>query len=346
MNIDKEQIYDEAERFLDSASQTMKLQQFSLKSNWDIDHICYRTSSNEVYEQVKNQFTAFSELLAETEVNGRLISTFRLAEAIIFDQWQIDLIEVPAPKKGKSYQDGFEHIEVVCDLTFAELIDAFPNCRHNDAGLGKDFNQELEFNFDNFAVKFHHLSLQSVVNIEMNQMLMSALKKSGILRLLRPYHPLIAGSLPLGLAVSSSDCDIIIEVDDFAKTEKHLHDLFSGLPGFKLWQRSDQSVPEMIASFFVDEVHFEIFCQKIPSMKQTAYKHFLAEERILKYAGLPFAELVLQERRQGLKTEAAFAKILRLEGNPFDAMSSLQKKSRAEILWLVDKAAPFNLRRP
>lgn len=87
----------------------------------------------------------------------------------------------------------------------------------------------------------------------------------------------------------------------------------------------------MIASFFADEVHFEIFCQKIPSVKQTAYKHFLAEERILKYAGPLFAEFVLQERRQGLKTEAAFAKLLRLEGNPFDEMSRLQEQSRSEI---------------
>jgi len=344
MNIDKVRFYAEANRFLESAFQTMNQQQFRLKSHWDIDHICYRTSSEEVYETSKRQLSKIAELLAETDVNGRLISTFRLVDPIIFDDWQINLIEVPAPKKGRSYKDGFEHFEVVCDLTFAELIAEFPNCRHNDAGLSKEFNQELEFNFDRFAVKFHHLSLQSVINIELNAILMSALRKSDIMKLLSSCRPLIAGSHPLNIAVSASDCDIIIEADEFTKTEKHLRDLFSGMPSFKFWRHSDKNVPAMIASFFVDEISFEIFCQQIQSVKQKAYKHFLAVERILKYAGPSFAELVLQERLRGTKTEAAFAKILRLEGNPFDEMSRLQYLSRTEILQHIKRAAPFKQR--
>lgn len=341
MKIEKTQIYREAEEFLSLAFVTLQKHQVQLQRHWDIDHICYRTSSEENYELAKSRFSAFSTLLAETDVNGRMIATFQLAEPIFFEDWQIDLVEVPAPKKGKSHTDGFEHFEVVCDWTFDELAAAFPNCRSDDSGLIKDLNQELAFKFDNFSVKFHHISLKSVINIETNDALMLALQRSEILRLLRSYRPLIAGSFPLGLQTSTADCDILIDFDDIDKTEHHLRNLFSKNVGFEISRQSAASGGALVVSFEVERIRFEIFCQKIPSVHQPAYKYFLIEERILKYGGQKFFDLVLKERENGKKTEAAFACVLNLTGNPYEAMSQLQTMSRSEILERIRSVLPL-----
>lgn len=162
------EIKAQANSFLTMAFAELERKNFALDKHWHIDHLCYRTSTQENYLSTKKQFESFSKLLIESEVNGRLISTFKLPASIIFNDWEIDLIEVPAPKAGKITTDGFEHFEIVCDLTFDEIKSRYAQCQFDESGLAKNFNQELEVIFDSFALKFHHLSLESVINIEMN----------------------------------------------------------------------------------------------------------------------------------------------------------------------------------
>ena len=99
--------------------------QVPLSEHWDIDHLCYRTETPQDYEHTKSEFESFSNLLIESPVNGRMISTYKLNQPIYFRQWKIDLIEVPAPKPGKKTPRGFEHIEVVCDADLFLLKENF-----------------------------------------------------------------------------------------------------------------------------------------------------------------------------------------------------------------------------
>ena len=67
------------------------------------DHICYRVSTYERYEECKKMLLSCSDLLTETLVNGRPIATYKLREPVcISDSLQIPLIELPAPKAGQS----------------------------------------------------------------------------------------------------------------------------------------------------------------------------------------------------------------------------------------------------
>lgn len=134
--------------------------------NWKIDHLCYRTSDLDNYEKIKAEFSKLGEFLIESEVNGRDIATYKLNSPVLFEGYRIPLVEVPAPKKGKNTTEGWEHIEVVIDISFDELMKRYPKIDFDTKALSKELNPELVIKFGDCAIKFHHQSLEEVIEIE------------------------------------------------------------------------------------------------------------------------------------------------------------------------------------
>jgi predicted metalloenzyme YecM len=345
----EEQFKAEAKEFLHNAFMEMTRQGFFFEPHWHVDHICYRTSTEENYQATVELLSSFSTLLAETQVNGRMISTFKLEESLCHDGWDIDLIEIPAPKKGRIHKDGFEHLEVVSDLSFLELKERYHSFTKIETGLKKNFNPELEFVFSDFAVKFHSLSLESVIHIEENIPLCNALSSLNLLERLRAFDPLIAGSFPLNLQSCGSDVDILLDsrgalasfshdsagaaTDDTGITETSifLTELFHHFDDFQIKHRQIDRLPVVVASFAFQGILFEIFAQPLATVKQNAWRHLLAEERILKFGGRKIHQRLKDLRDQGFKTEKAFAFALHRHGDPFYEMLQLQKVSNAEL---------------
>lgn len=197
--MNKQQFSKQAISFLELLFEDMQRNSIELMPHWDIDHICYRTHSDHNYLQVKEAFKQFSRVLVESEVNGRLITTFKLKEPIYFNEWQIDLVELPAPKIGKVTKEGYEHIEIVCDCPFREIKEKYSHCEYDEKGLTKDFNKELEIVLGDRNIKFHHSSLESVINMETNELVWNSLNELKILNVLKVYNPLIAGTFPLAI---------------------------------------------------------------------------------------------------------------------------------------------------
>ena len=96
-------------------------------SNWEIDHLCYRTSSLNHYQQKVNEINKFGTMISKAQVNGREITTIKLHKPIRYNNYNIYLIEIPAPKKDKVTDDGFEHIEFVIDCKFEKIMDTYKN---------------------------------------------------------------------------------------------------------------------------------------------------------------------------------------------------------------------------
>ncbi len=137
----------------------------------EIDHLCFRTESDEDYKKVCEDFSQFGELLIEAPVGGRLISTYKFHEAFQYKDLSIPLIEIPAPKKGKLTKRGFEHIEMVVEDDFSNLIKKYSHLKLETNALSKELNPELELELDSGAIKFHHQSLEKVIEIEKKQLL-------------------------------------------------------------------------------------------------------------------------------------------------------------------------------
>ena len=76
----------------------------------------------------------------------------------------------------------------------------------------------------------------------------------------------------------------------------------------------------------------EIFGQAVPTAQQNGFRHLLVEAAVLEAGGRTWRRAVRQLKKQGLKTEPAFAFLLQLTGDPYVALLELEGKSIAELL--------------
>lgn len=318
--------HQDAFKFLQKLETLLVENKVIIESHWDIDHLCYRVGSLEKYEVLKKEFTSFSTLLIESPVNGRMISTFKLHQPVRYKNWRIDVVELPAPKAGKTTIEGFEHVEVVSDLSFDELQKKYSHIKLDKGGLAKKWNQELELCFGDINLKFHPLSLESVINLESNKKIWTALEKSNVLNILKDYSPLIAGTFPLGMQIDNSDLDILIRLKNKEEFRNLVTKTWGNERGFKIKEAEVDGLEAVIVKFMVEGVSFEIFAQDLEPVKQKAYKHFLIEERLIKFHGASFLKNVIDLKNRGMKTEPAIAMILNLKGDPSAALLDLQKK--------------------
>ena len=321
----------QALQFLEELFSLIDHEGIKVEKHWNIDHLCFRVSTDDDYLKFKNLFLTFSTLLIESEVNGRLISTFKFAEPIQYKNWSIELVELPAPKKGKITLQGFEHIEIVVDVPLNEIKKLYPSCTFDEGGLHKEFNQELEISFGKLAIKFHHLSLESVINVEKNSKLFLALHGSKVLKTFKNYNPLVSGTFPLDIAVKNSDIDIIMSSENLDALADLIEENYKTEHAFKL-QRSQTNV---IAEFQSQGFVFELYAEQKPASLQNAHLHFILEERLLKLASTDFKKQIVQLKEAGVKTEPAFAEALGLTGDAYQALLDIRKKSEAELLTLL-----------
>lgn len=332
--MDSTQFHASAQTFLELLFQDLAQARIQLPVYWDIDHLCYRAATEESYQKLKDDFSNLGLLLIESQVNGRLISTFKLNEPVYFLDWRIDLVELPAPKSGKVTEEGFEHIEIVCDVPFSELQQKFSHLDMDTKGLSKDYNQELEICLGKRNIKFHHSSLESVINLEKSEKIWQAIQDSKVLSLFREKRPLVAGTFPLGIATTLSDVDILIQETDLPKLRSFLEYQFSTETDFKITEDTVDELPTLICGFKFQGIPFELFAQDKETVKQTAYVHFQVEERLLKYGGEVLKARVQGERSLGIHTEHAFANLLSLPGDPYVSLAGLIHESGPSLVKL------------
>ncbi len=143
-------------------------------SHLQLDHICYRVETVERYEKLKAQLLKTNELLVESPINGRRIATFRMAAPFCFGEREIGLLELPEPKTGSPYPEGWEHVEFVTDRpleAFAGWMVEHLGVADKDidrSGINKLLNADLRLRLPGgLSVKFHELPLDEVIRIEL-----------------------------------------------------------------------------------------------------------------------------------------------------------------------------------
>lgn len=326
MNINS--VNDDAIIFLDKMFLEIKQAKINLH-HWEIDHLCYRTSSDQNYNFIKNSFMSFATLLSEVEINGRPISTFKLNKPIHYKNYIIDLIEIPAPKPGKEIEEGFEHFEVVVDTTFKSIMDAYPSSTFKKTGMTKVINPELQMTLKSGAIKFHHSSLEYVINIEKSKSVINFLEKSNILESLASYKPLISGSYPLNIVTKDSDLDILFQSEKLSLFKKDVMTLFSDNDSLVIKEKKHQDISSLIISLRYKDLVVELFCQSKSVYKQQSNLHFLIEGRLLKIFP-KVKKQIIQLKKNGIKTEPAFGEVFKLAA-PYKDLLKLQLLSDKEL---------------
>ncbi|MEO0731274.1 MAG: VOC family protein [Bacteroidota bacterium] len=133
-----------------------------------LDHICYRVATIARYVALRDELLAAgNELLVESPINGRRISTFRLKSPIVHGRRHIPLLELPEPKIGSPYPEGYEHVEFVTDRPLADFlpwISQHLGTPIDRKGLAKAHNADVRIHLSGKrSVKFHERSLEEII---------------------------------------------------------------------------------------------------------------------------------------------------------------------------------------
>lgn len=144
-----------------------------------------------------------------------------------------------------------------------------------------------------------------------------------VLEKLAPFTPLLVGTIPLAIDVPGSDLDIICCWARKADFETALLTHFGAEPGFSLKHTVVKDRESIVANCTLGDFAVEFFGQGRPSREQDAYRHMLVEYKLLQQHGEAFRQRVVALKQAGVKTEPAFARLLHLPGDPYEALLQL-----------------------
>lgn len=158
-----------------AAKLTLDLTQFSA------DHISLRCHQTETAQRWRSGLEQCGHLMSESQINGRPICLFKLAQPLAVGPWQIDCVELPYPGKTHYPHEGWEHIELV--------LPGDPQTLHQRAlallpatlpeGISSKFsspqgeherlaNPTLAVSDGEITIKFHPYTLWQIVDSERN----------------------------------------------------------------------------------------------------------------------------------------------------------------------------------
>ncbi|MGE7822783.1 DUF4269 domain-containing protein [Paenibacillus sp. NPDC093718] len=138
---------------------------------------------------------------------------------------------------------------------------------------------------------------------------------------LKPYNPILVGTIPIGIDIDSSDLDIICHVTDFTCFEREFKTRYSeDVTNFTCFSRTVNNVDRSVARFRYKGWEFEVFAQPLPSTSQNGYRHMIVEYKLLKRLGEAARQEIIKLKRSGYKTEPAFAKLLHISGDPYEEL--------------------------
>jgi len=148
------------------------------------------------------------------------------------------------------------------------------------------------------------------------------------------YEPTLIGTPPLGIDIESSDIDIACTAENLYEFTSAVTSLYSGHAHFTSEMFQIRDKPAARCFFHFSDWDIELFCQTLPIKAQWGVRHFHVEKRLL---GLSpeLVTRIIQLKQSGLKTEAAFASILQLSGDPFEAVLKLEQFNDAQLLEII-----------
>lgn len=147
-----------------------------------------------------------------------------------------------------------------------------------------------------------------------------ALTRAEIMGKMAPFQPLLVGTIPIAIDIPGSDLDILCWDPDLNVLEANLIMYFAQFPQWKMARSVARNGPCIVASFRLDGFEVEIFGATIPSHEQYGYLHMIVEYQLLEELGTDFRQKIVALKLAGMKTEPAFAHLLQLEGDPFEAL--------------------------
>lgn len=130
-----------------------------------LDHLGYRTETLEEYHQALEKFQQIGEDMGAIEVEGRPINIINLHEPLRAGGWTIPFLEVVAPKAASPYRSGLEHAEFVTVRLLGDFERQHADLNFISDAMHRRPNPELKYRENGISVKFHRMSIGTVVEL-------------------------------------------------------------------------------------------------------------------------------------------------------------------------------------
>ncbi|EKJ87579.1 PF14091 domain protein [Leptospira meyeri serovar Hardjo str. Went 5] len=156
-----------------------------------------------------------------------------------------------------------------------------------------------------------------------------------ILKSLHGFKPTLAGTIPLDIDTDSSDVDILVKFNIPAHLQKICYAKFRNLPNYSFSEKTIALRVTLICRFETKKFQYEIFGQSVEPTEQYAWIHMMVENRFLILADSSFRDEIRNLKKQGIKTEAAFCKVLDLKGDPYKTLVQWNQKSNEQFRELL-----------
>ncbi|MDQ6472485.1 DUF4269 domain-containing protein [Flavobacterium sp. LHD-80] len=146
------------------------------------------------------------------------------------------------------------------------------------------------------------------------------LTKNKILEVLVAFDPILVGTIPINIDIENSDLDIICYWQNKSHFIEKVTSLFKNKPDFKILKTIINQQESVVGSFKLDDFEIEIFGQNVPTKNQNGYRHMIIEHQILESRDESFRQEIIKLKKNGYKTEPAFAKLLGLKNDPYSEL--------------------------
>lgn len=153
------------------------------------------------------------------------------------------------------------------------------------------------------------------------------LNELNIFSVLRNFDPALVSTVCVNLHTSESDLDIICQMTNESQFKSTVKQNFGNKADFQIWKRSNGAI---VAKFSTNIFPVEIFASDKAVEQQYAWRHLSMMHRVLSVEP-KIREKVRELKKKGTGTEEAFAKILGLEGDPYEVFLTLEEKSDQQI---------------
>lgn len=155
-----------------------------------------------------------------------------------------------------------------------------------------------------------------------------------VLEILKSFDATLVSTYNIEIEVENSDLDIICQISKEDPFKELLYDAFGHLSQFEIHLRSKNPL-EIVCRFFSEGYLFEVFGSETPVVQQNAFRHLNIMKRFLSLGNESLKKAVIDLKAKGYKSEAAFAKILDLSGDPFLALLEVENMKDKKIKKLI-----------
>ncbi|MEO0584197.1 MAG: DUF4269 domain-containing protein [Bacteroidota bacterium] len=176
-----------------------------------------------------------------------------------------------------------------------------------------------QFFIDNEADRNVHLAYVTLLKLDLAYELIT-------------FTPTWTGTFPIGIYTGTSDLDIICEAANLKVWLACVKGSYAAYEEFQWEEGMSRGKPYISASFFFEGFRVEIFGQKVPVQQQYAFRHMMIEGKILAKASALFKETILKLKQEGMGTEPAFAQVLGLSGDPYEALLNIHSSDHIDQL--------------